>query len=341
MRTLPAQVVHRPFAPGPYRMAMDLVAVPEAAWFELDDRYLPEMAERRRLLETEHTAVFAAMPRSDAARAEALDLSATALTTHHPDWVTRDGATMHNRLTAETWQIGAAGPPEWPAGVIAPPAAETAGEVAPSSTPSGAGIDPLERAGRLVQEDLCVIENSDDGPLFTAAVLCFPSRWRLMDKIGKPLSAVHGPVPLYADRLARPVDRFMRHLQPGHIASRLNWSLLDDPALFQPGGKWRVDGASHITAENAGSRVFLRVERQTLRRLPASGAVLFGIRVHVYPLEQAIDRLDRAADLAEAVRALPAEVQHYKSLLPFRQALLGWLESQKAGLAPGRDSPGR
>ena len=77
--------------------------------------------------------------------------------------------------------------------------------------------------------------------MFTAASLCFPSRWRLLDKIGKPLAAVHGPVPLYAERLAGPVDRFMRNLKPGHIASRLNWSLLDDPALFQPAGKWRLE----------------------------------------------------------------------------------------------------
>jgi hypothetical protein len=132
-------------------------------------------------------------------------------------------------------------------------------------------------------------------------------------------------VPLYADRLAAPVDRFMRHLRAGHIASRLNWSLLDDPALFQPGGKWRVEGDAGITATNAGERVFLRVERQTLRRLPVTGAVLFGIRVHVYRLDSVIDRAERAAALAAAVRALPAEVQHYKSLLPFREALLGWL----------------
>ena len=139
--------------------------------------------------------------------------------------------------------------------------------------------------------------------------------------------AVHGPVPFYADRLAGPVDRFMRHLKPGHIASRLNWSLLDDPALFQPGGKWRVEASTDITAENAGSRVFLRVERQTLRRLPVSGAVLFGIRVHVYPLEQVIDRPERAAALAAAVAALPTEIQHYKSLLPFKPVLTGWLEA--------------
>jgi hypothetical protein len=133
-------------------------------------------------------------------------------------------------------------------------------------------------------------------------------------------------VPLYTERLARPVDRFMRHLRPGHIASRLNWSLLDDPALFQPGGKWRTQSRADVNAGNAGSQVFLRVERQTLRRLPDSGAVLFGIRVHVYALADVIDRPDRAAALADAIRSLPAEIQHYKSLLPFREALLGWLK---------------
>jgi hypothetical protein len=296
VRELPNQVVYRPFEPGPYRMAMDLVAVPEAAWFELDQRYLPDMAERRRLLETAHGDVFASTPVSDAARQEAQDLIMAALTLHHPDWFSRDGAMLRNHLTGESWSRGA--------------------------------VDPLELAGRLVQEDLCLIQNGDDGPVFTAAVLCFPSRWRLMDKIGKPLSAVHGPVPFYADRLAAPVDRFMRHLKPNHIASRLNWSLLDDPALFQPGGKWRVDSVSDITAQNAGSRVYLRVERQTLRRLPVTEAVLFGIRVHVYALEQVVDGPGRALALTEAVRALPAEIQHYKSLLPFREALLGWLHDR-------------
>lgn len=293
--TLPEQAVHRPFEAGPHRMAMDLVSVPEAAWFEIDRLYPTELAEKRRLLACSRDAVFAALPRSNAARAEALEIVVAALTSHHPAWFfRRDAAVLRNGLTGESWEIGS--------------------------------IDPLELAGRLVQEDLCLVQNNQDGPMFTAGSVCFPSRWRLADKIGKPLSEVHGPVPFYADRLARPVERFMRHLKPGHIAARLNWSLLDDPALFQPGGKWRVDGGSEVTARNAGRRVFLRVERQTLRRLPDSGAVLFGIRVHVYPLERVIDQPDRAVTLAAAVQALPAEVQQYKSLLPFRVALLGWLE---------------
>jgi hypothetical protein len=299
MRPLPPQALHLPFSSGPYRMAMDLVTVPEAAWFEIDDRYAAEMEEKRRLMATAPCDVFAAMPESDAARAEARELVATALTAHHPDWFGQDGSVVSNRLTGENWDIRL--------------------------------VDPLELAARLVQEDLCIIQNREMGPVFTAASLCFPSRWRLLDKIGKPLAAVHGPVPLYASRLAGPVDRFMRHVKPGHIASRLNWSVLDDPALFQPGGKWRTEASADITTENAGRRVFLRVERQTLRRLPATGAVLFGIRVHVYPIERVIDRAERADDLASAINALPEDIQHYKSLLPFRDALLNWLTEPNAG----------
>jgi hypothetical protein len=293
---LPAETVHLPFEPGAYRMAMDLTSVPESAWFEFDRLYVAEMAEKRRLLASRHAEVFAALPVSDAARQEAWSLVAAALTKHHPDWFSRDGAALQNHLTGETWRIEAAD-----------------------------SIDPLECAERLLQEDLCLIQEIDGAPVFTAAALCFPSRWRLTDKIGKPLAAVHAPVPLYQQRLARSVDRFMHHVKPGHIACRLNWSLLDDPALFQPGGKWRTGGRCDITQGNAGHRVFLRVERQTLRRLPASGAVLFGIRVHVYPLHRVIDTPQRAARLEAAVSALPPEVQHYKSLLPFRDALLAWL----------------
>ena len=184
------------------------------------------------------------------------------------------------------------------------------------------------RAGRLVQEDLCLIQNDDAGPMFTAATLCFPSRWRLHEKLGRPLQAVHGPVPHYADRLATPVDRFMGKVKPGHIASRLNWSVLDDPAMYQPGGKWREAANTAVTPDNAGERLYLRVERQTLTRMPQSDAVLFGIRVHNYPLAAAINRPADAARLAEAVRALPKATVHYKSLKAFGPALLAWLDAR-------------
>ena len=36
-----------------------------------------------------------------------------------------------------------------------------------------------------------------DGYTLEAASLCFPARWRLMDKMGLPMSGIHKPVPDY------------------------------------------------------------------------------------------------------------------------------------------------
>jgi dimethylamine monooxygenase subunit A len=294
----PPEAIYLPFESGPYRMSMALTTVPENAWFELDARYADEMAERRRLLAARHHDVFGVLPISAAARAETLRETVTYLTSFAPQWFARQGDTLENALTGETWDL-----------------------TAPQ-------CDPLELAGRLVQEDLCIIQQGDEGPMFTAAVLCFPTRWRLHEKLGKPLVSVHGPVPFYAERLAAPVDRFMSRVKSGHIASRLNWSVLDDPAMFQPAGKWREQRDATITADNAGERLYLRVERQTLRRLPETEAILFGIRVHSYPLARAITVPVAASRLAEAVRALPEATVRYKSLKVFGPALLAWLDAR-------------
>src|ERR1700742_4997920 len=105
MRALPERAVHRPFERGPYRMSMDLVSVQAASWFELDQLYLTEMAERRQLLATPRSAVFAALPASAAARTEALQVVLAALTDHHGDWFGFDGTGVRNRLTNEAWNI--------------------------------------------------------------------------------------------------------------------------------------------------------------------------------------------------------------------------------------------
>ena len=111
-------------------------------------------------------------------------------------------------------------------------------------------FDPLDIAGRLVQEDLCILQEVDGELRLTAGVLCFPNRWRLSDKLGRPMMAIHEPVPSYAERLGKPVDRFIGLLAPDRPVWRLNWSLMDNPMLFQPVGHgWRdtdPDFASNV-----------------------------------------------------------------------------------------------
>jgi hypothetical protein len=298
---LPPEAIHLSFEPGPYRMAMGLIALPESEMIELDELYPAEMAERRRLIAEERAEVFHAVPGSEAARREVLDRLAAYLPERFPRWFAREGSLLLNRLTGESWDLEAL------------------------------ADDPLLAAARLVQEDLCIVQpDAADGVTLTAGAVCFPSRWRLADKIGRPLPDVHRKVPFYGEKLARPGDRFMAMVRPGKLAMRLNWSILDDPTLFQLGGKFRTTHNPAITEENAGASLFVRVERQTLSRLPESDAVLFTIRVHVYPLSRIADRADIAARLAYAVRSLPQETGLYKSLPPVRDALLGWLDRRAA-----------
>jgi len=293
----PDKKVHLPFEDGPYRMAMALQAVPEAEWIEIDAAYPEQMALRRELLAQQRDAVLAAQAGSEPYYEELLSLLTQHVTRHFPEWFTLSGNTLHNRLSEETWNI----------------AAQTE--------------HPLAIAGQLVQEDFCLLRLTPDGPRLTAAVLCFPSHWLLSEKLGRTLAPIHDPVPFYGERLARPVDRFFAALKPGRVAVRLNWTVTANPALFQPSGHNRNDKPPMPISDDAGDKLFLRVERQTFRRLPQTGAVAFGIRVHVTKLAKAITRPADAHRLANAVSALPPEMSRYKSMLPIRDALFSFLRA--------------
>jgi dimethylamine monooxygenase subunit A len=201
---------------------------------------------------------------------------------------------------------------------------------------------PLELAGRLVQEDLCLMQRGEAGYRLVAAVLCFPAHWRLADKLGRPLEAIHGPVPGFGERLAAPVDRFFASIQVARPVWRVNWSLVDQPTLFLP-----PEHRGHpqpINAERAGEQLWLRVERQTLRRLPRSGDVVFGIHTCVDPLADAIDSAEAARALAARIREMPEPMARYKSILPIRAPLLAWLDGRaevrdRAPAGRGRPDP--
>jgi hypothetical protein len=167
--------------------------------------------------------------------------------------------------------------------------------------PGGGAADaePLAAAGRLVQEDLCLLVHRDGDWHLDAAVLCFPSVWRLGDKLGSPLAAVHGPVPGYAEELATRVDRFLDRLDPARPVWRRNLSVKGTHALHLPVNPFPPP-PDPSTVLSDGDAWWLRSERQTLRKLPRSGAILFTIRVQLAPVSVLAHRPDRARELAAA-----------------------------------------
>jgi len=286
-----------PFLDPPYRMTMGLLPLAPADWIMVDATFDADLAEKERLRATRHGDVFAALTEAASGAREVLDRLAAHLPTHFPDRYRRDGTALIRLPDGRRFEVER---PE---------------------------LHPLDLAGLMVQEDLCLMRRRDDGHILIAASLCFPTRWKLMDKLGHPLDAIHGPVPGFAATLGRPVERFFDRLAPDKGVWRANWSLADDPALFQPAGHFRGEHNAAITPGNAGAMLWLRVERQTLTRLPQSGDVLFTIRILQEPLGAAMSKPARAARLAELLRSMPVELKRYKSLLPFETALLGYLDA--------------
>jgi Haem-dependent oxidative N-demethylase, alpha subunit-like len=199
--------------------------------------------------------------------------------------------------------------------------------LAPGGARAGDGATDVaalvEAAARPVAEDLCLLVPDRGTWVLAAACVCFPSHWRLADKLGSPLAVVHGPVPHYADELAARVDRFLDRLAPGRGSWRRNWLVHTDDRLFAPVPPPPPDPP--LGAADAGRRLWLRSERQTLRRLPASGAVVFTIRTQQAPLEVVAARPELRARMAAAVAAWSDALVAYRGGEAVRGPLLAWL----------------
>lgn len=181
-------------------------------------------------------------------------------------------------------------------------------------------LHPLDAAARLVQEDLVLLVERDGGLVCGGGSVCFPNRWDLASKVGRSMSEIHAPVARLNDQLEDPIDRFLERLTPERPFWRLGWGVLDTDELYQA-----TDGTAPTrpTAAAPGDH-FLRVERETLRRLPATGCILFTIRTHLCPLGGVSDPGD-AARLADAIDALPVDVAEYKQLRAAGPSLAEWL----------------
>lgn len=142
----------------------------------------------------------------------------------------------------------------------------------------------FECASALVSDDLCVMTDQGEAFCLSVASLCTPTFWSLADKAGQPLSGLHSPVPGGDPKLAARIYRIFRSLQSDMVLERFNWTVQLDGERFTPSSEPMKRELASLSAEQAANRLFLRVERQTIRKLPETGAVLFTIRICVDPL---------------------------------------------------------
>jgi hypothetical protein len=197
-------------------------------------------------------------------------------------------------------------------------------------------MTPLCRAGLLVQDDLVIMRRGENGWRIAAAFLAFPSSWRLSEKFGLPMDEVHAYVPGFegGSRNAGLINRMFDNLSPDRFVVRWNWSVNWSHALYHPNAK-SPEEKRGVPAEKA----LIRVERQTLRKLPQSGDILFTIRIYLDPLSVILaqpNATELASSMANQLEALTIEQTAYKGLSEKRAELLNVLRKAPLEAAPAR-----
>jgi hypothetical protein len=102
----------------------------------------------------------------------------------------------------------------------------------------------------------------------------------------------------YETDLSRKVDTFFSRLKPDTPVWRRNLTVKPYPFLHLPTPTLPMPPNGVVVAAD-GSPLWLRSERQTLRALPESGALLFTIRVQMTPVRHLLERRDIASQMLE------------------------------------------
>ncbi len=233
------------------------VPIEAANWLQRDDVYAEQMAYRDALIATRSADVHALMPGAEPAAEELLATVLEQVSTA-PD---------HVRTTNGLRRLD--------------------GVTVPLDGP------PLAVAGRLAQEDFCLLEKPGNSTehVLTGAVLCFPSNWTLAQKLGHTLGRIHLPVERYDADIARRVQRLFDLIRPGAPMMRANLLPYAQGDLYNP----RREFDRHTPAP--GTARYVRVERQVILRLPVTRAVVFSIHTYMVPVEALSP--DQAARLTE------------------------------------------
>ncbi len=189
----------------------------------------------------------------------------------------------------------------------------------------------LREAAEAHHEDMCLLTRNAGEECYrlVGAAVAWPSDWTPADKIGLPLRALHAPIQGYEEHLASGVDHFMAKLKPGPIYGRCNWFVTPTESMH-----WIAEPPErafhHVTAENAGQTLFVRSERQTLRRLPRTGAILFTIGVYVAALAELSET--NVSGLARAVQGLIEGEGDRRGAGAYADALIGYAARQETEL---------
>ena len=298
---------YRPFRHGPkYFVTMGLRSVHFHNWIELDSHYPRFHADKARRINERGAKCCRTAPEAYPAALELLQELAAYLPARYPSLYKRMETGVENLWSGEFLRT-------------AEPLAE----------------DPMQTCARLTQDDLAIMIEKPDGQYYLlAGAILLAGFWRLEDKFGMPLWEIHtsAHVPQYQEKLEKGMNNFFRRLKPEEMVGRNNYAIqLDDKLAWsksigdEDGDELGWDGTE---INKVVEYHYFRSERQTLRRLPRSGGVVFTIRTYFHPVTEIAEEDYVPGRLASAVRSWPDDVSRYKGKEKYGDVLLEFLDGK-------------
>jgi dimethylamine monooxygenase subunit A len=271
----------------PFRLNMGLRSLDEAAWLESGDDLNAQIAERMALSTEAREIVYQQLPGYQAAISELVERITDNLKMFHSDNYSFEGSSITHKAIGATAQINA--------------------------------TDALLQLATIIAEDLVVLSREESEWKIVAGAVLFPSRWKLSEKLGKGMDAVHAPVPGYQSALAPYMTATFDKITADRPVWRKNWSLHSTEDLHQPTSIHEVAKAEDY---------WWRTERQTLTRSREGDFLFFTIRNRAEPLSWIASDNEGAALFAETLASFSPETIEYKGLQRDHQEIINYLRLQ-------------
>ncbi len=270
----------------PFRLNMGLRSLEEKHWLEAGSDLVEQIPERLRLARDQREVVYQELPGYRTAIEELASRIAGNLAAFHSDSYELSPTSITHKKSSTTVDLSAS--------------------------------DILLHLASIIGEDLVVLSREDGEWKIIAGAVLYPSRWRLSEKLGKGMDAVHTPVPGFKENLAPYMTATFDKITVDRPVWRKNWSLHSTPDLHQP-------TSIHVPANP--DEYWWRTERQTLTRAACGEFLYFTIRNRAEPLHWIKETPESASLFAETLQSLLPGTIEYKGLTEDHQKIVDYLRN--------------
>lgn len=281
------------------RLRLGLSQIERSEWIQYENNYFSRIAEKKNLIQLHGKRVLDAQEGSVAAQQELLELIIAFLHSYKKDYfsITKDKiVSLQNNITYKFSDFAAC---------------------------------PLELISYLAVDDYCLLKKDNEDYKLIAASVCAPTWWKLADKMGKPLTAIHTPIANLEQTIGRMIRQFLCNLSVGEYYQRSNWFLFAKPdfCVF-PDNFDMYNDFTVITEENIEDHLYLRTERQTFHKLKNTKNIVFGIKVYIEPISIVKQHAAIAEDLLTALETMSAEQKQALGINMIEKSLTKYLQQQ-------------